>query len=116
MTESLRRFDAYFGIDVEMTKDTVTKERYATCKDQYWESNKEDEQQQEVLPVRSNSNAHPKLDPRGDEWKAIADANRHDIELYEYAEELFREQGRFFEEKNDGKTLQRKFADIIETK
>lgn len=115
MTESLRRFDAYFGIDVDMMKETDTKERYATCRDQYWEKNNDDteeRQQQEVSPVRSNSNVHPKLDPHGDEWRAIADANRHDVELYEHAEKLFTEQGRFFEEKEKKKkegALQRKF-------
>ena len=103
MTESLRRFDAYFGIDVEMLKETETKERYATCKDQYWEKNNGDDteeqqqQQQQQRELKSNSNEHPHLDPSSEEWRAIADANRHDIELYEYAEKLFREQGRFFD-------------------
>ena len=99
-TESLRRFDAYFGIDVEMLKEIETKERYATCKNRFWEKNSGDdteEQQEQEWELKSNSNEHPHLDPHGDEWRAIADANRHDIELYEYAEKLFREQGRFFD-------------------
>ncbi len=89
---------------------------YATCKDQYWEKNNGDdaeedattssrseEQQQQQRELKFNSNEHPHLDPHGDEWRAIADANRHDIELCEHAEKLFREEGDF------STTLQRKF-------
>ena len=100
MTESLRRFDAYFGIDAAMMKDITTKERYARCKDKFWEKTNDADHAEESQhrALKSNSNEHRRLDPSGEEWKAIEDANSLDMELFHYAEILFRKQGRFFQE------------------
>ena len=100
MTESLRRFDAFFGIDAAMMKDTTTKERYAKCKDKFWEKKNDgdDAEESQHRALKSNSNEHRRLDPSGEEWKAIEDANSLDMELFHYAEILFRKQGRFFQE------------------
>ena len=100
MTESLRRFDAYFGIDAAMMKDTTTKKRYARCKDKFWEKKNDADHAEESQhrALKSNSNEHRRLDPSGEEWKAIEDANSLDMELFHYAEILFQKQGRFFQE------------------
>ena len=49
---------------------------------------------------QSNSHKHPKLDPNGETWQVIEQKNRLDIILYEYAIELWHEQGEWMRNEN----------------
>jgi hypothetical protein len=73
MAESLRRFGIYYG----------------------WDSRDEwDDCVQKLSQHGANANPDPKVVPNSTEWTAIAKNNEYDIELYEYALELFEAQGR----------------------
>ena len=78
MEESLDRFDKYYDFD---DGTGVTK----MCSS-------------ELLTKGHGKNVHnhPKLVPGSDDWNILASVNEWDIKLYEYAVDLFEEQGNFF--------------------
>lgn len=75
MEESIRRFGRVFGWDEQAN--------FEPCVGAY-------------TTHPSNSNKHPPLDPEGEEWQMLAEINNYDMQLYEYAVELFKEQGATF--------------------
>ena len=50
----------------------------------------------------SNQNKHTKYTPASEEWKLLEKYNRWDIQLYEYAVELFHNQRKFFGNRLEG--------------
>lgn len=78
MEESIRRFDALMGID----DDTVMNRKHQGCTKLYF-----GERQNKI-----NSNRHPELEKGSPAWEFLAEKNKFDVELYEYALVLFDEQ------------------------
>lgn len=72
MEESIIRFHAYFKLGDENALE-CSRNQFAT--------------------KGSNSHSHPALDQGGETWAVLAKKNALDIRLYEYAQELFEEQG-----------------------
>lgn len=79
MEESLDRFDTFLGVSA-LVSDTQRLER---CR-------------QEGREKVNNSNKHPRLGQDSQEWQQIAAHNQYDIALYEYAVQLFAQQGENF--------------------
>lgn len=77
MAESIERFDQYFGFEA----DEETKK----CQDR-------------LMSGGSNSHSHPKIEPGSPGWNAIAEFNKYDVQLYDYAVALFEEQSKLFED------------------
>ena len=50
--------------------------------------------------LSQNSHGHPKLDETSETWEILAAKNRLDIQLYEFAKELFVEQGKWMKNQN----------------
>jgi len=76
MEGSVERMRQYFGWD----EDELTDEQKG-CIHRY------------AVEEPRNANPHEELDPESEEYRAIRDKNLADIELYEYARQLFQEQG-----------------------
>jgi hypothetical protein len=72
MNVSVRRFGHYFGWD--------DNEKWEHCS-------------REAINRGSNKNPHPTVDEDTSAWKALAEANKYDMELYKHAVRLFRMQG-----------------------
>lgn len=77
MEESIRRFNVVIGID--QSDEDIKK-----CIDKHVGNNKRVEMK--------NSNPHPKVEQDSPEWKALAEKNQLDIQLYDYVVQLFEEQ------------------------
>ena len=77
--ESLRRFETYFGwqLDGEKMEDCHTK-----VLDWSW----------------PQKNKHPPIHEGSEAWKLLKGSNELDVALYHYAENLFREQGEIFKQ------------------
>lgn len=74
MKESVKRFDSYFGFEDGSG-------RFSNCTIKLAGGSK-----------GSNRNTYPKLEPDSVAWQLLAQMNYWDIQLYEYALELFEEQ------------------------
>jgi len=77
MEESIRRFNVVIGID-------QSDEEIKKCMDQNFGNN--------IRVEKKNSNPHPKVEQDSPEWKAFAEKNGLDIQLYDYVVQLFEEQ------------------------
>ena len=82
MGETIRRFHSYFGFE---------NDEALTCSLQNFAA---------AGGSSSNSHKHPKLDPNGATWEVIEKKNSLDIRLYEYAIELWHEQGQWMKNEN----------------
>lgn len=103
MEESIARFDAYFHIQPRNDPETVQ-----SCKNGLLghgssgtggnghESSHKDKVDTSTAakPAKTNSHKHPKVLEGTDDWKLLADINKWDMKLWDYAVELFEEQGR----------------------
>ena len=103
MEESIARFDAYFHIQPRNDPETVQ-----SCKDcllghgssgtggNGYESYHKDKADMSTAakPAKTNSHKHPKVLEGTDDWKLLAKINKWDMKLWDYAVELFEEQGR----------------------
>ena len=76
MEESIVRFHTYFGFGDEVA---------LLCSQQTFASKGSS---------KSNSHSHPKLDEQSETYEILRVKNELDIRLYEYAKELFEEQGK----------------------
>ena len=76
MEESIVRFHTYFGFGDEAA---------LLCSQQTFASKGSS---------KSNSHSHPKLDEQSETYEILRVKNELDIRLYEYAKELFEEQGK----------------------
>lgn len=74
---SVDRFNKYFGYD---NNPPPTKERQ-NCMDNFLKSG-------------SNKNVHAPVDEGGMAWRILRSNNLFDLELYEYALQLYEEQGK----------------------
>mmetsp|Transcript_8235 Transcript_8235/g.12657 ORF Transcript_8235/g.12657 Transcript_8235/m.12657 type:complete len:394 (+) Transcript_8235:208-1389(+) len=84
MEESIYRFDRYFGFhNIERNKE---------CFDNIIHDK----------GSKTNRHEHPKLEPGSSEWKLLAKVNTFDVQLYEYAVELFEEQKSLFNDAEEG--------------
>lgn len=84
MEESIYRFDRYFGFhNIERNKE---------CFDNIIHDK----------GGKTNRHEHPKLEPGSSEWKLLAEINNFDVQLYEYAVELFEEQKSLFNDAEEG--------------
>lgn len=81
MEESVVRFHAYFSFDNDVALQCAL--RQYTSKE---EGSRTEEQ---------NSHSHPELDTKGETYAILAKKNMLDIDLYNYATELFDEQGKW---------------------
>jgi len=81
MEESIVRFHAYFGFGDAGDLDCAVR-NYANGGD------------------LANHHSHPRLDPNGETWKVLERKNGLDIQLYEYAKQLFEEQGMWMKSQN----------------
>lgn len=81
MEESVMRFHAYFSFDNDVALQCAL--RQYTSKE---EGSRIEEQ---------NSHSHPELDTNGETYAILARKNMLDIDLYNYATELFDEQGKW---------------------
>jgi hypothetical protein len=82
MDETIIRFHSYFGFDSNDALNCA-RENYSVAGSSL-----------------TNSHKHPTLNAKGDTWQTIAGKNRLDIILYEYAMELFQEQGEWMKNEN----------------
>ena len=82
MDETIRRFHSYFGFE---------NDEALTCALQNFAA---------AGGLQSNSHKHPKLDPNGSTWEIIEKKNSLDIHLFEYAIELWHEQGQWMKNEN----------------
>ena len=106
MEESIARFDAYFHIQPRNDPETVQ-----SCKNGllghgssgtggngYEKSSDKDAgangSAAAAKPAKTNSHKHPKVLEGTDDWNLLADINMWDMKLWDYAVELFEEQGR----------------------
>ena len=103
MEESITRFDAYFHIQPRNDPETVQ-----SCKNGLLghgssgtggnghESSHKDKADTSTAtkPAKTNSHKHPKVLEGTDDWKLLARINKWDMKLWDYAVELFEEQGR----------------------
>ena len=79
MVESVARFDTYLG-----TEDLIPDgEKIDQCRDL-------------LAQKHENTGKHPKLTEYSEEWRQVAAHNEYDIALYEYAIQLFSEQGSLY--------------------
>lgn len=90
MEESVDRFGAYFGWDLHLDDEDGGRGRAGRCVN-------------EVLGggMRTNHQEHPHAEEGSEEWEALMRANRMDVKLFEYAQGLFEEQGRMFNDDRD---------------
>uniref|UniRef100_A0A7S4HHZ9 Sulfotransferase domain-containing protein n=1 Tax=Odontella aurita TaxID=265563 RepID=A0A7S4HHZ9_9STRA len=93
MDESVQRFESYFGWDRRADPDDKVKSRQRKrCTEN-------------LLHGGANrGQEHPRAEEGSEEWEVLMRANRLDIQLFEYAEGLFEEQGRLFEEEEEDAT------------
>ena len=103
MEESIARFDAYFNIQPRNDPETVQ-----NCKNNLfghgssgtggngYEKNfdKDAKANGPAVAPKTNSHKHPKVLEGTDDWNLLADAHKWDMKLWDYAVELFEEQGR----------------------
>jgi len=82
MNETIHRFHAFFGFENDDAL-TCALRNFAVAGGS-----------------QTNSHKHPKLDPNGDTWQVIAGKNRLDMILFEYALELWQEQGEWMKNEN----------------
>ena len=82
MGETIRRFHSYFGFE---------NDEALTCALQNFAA---------AGGSQSNSHKHPMLDPNGATWQIIEKKNSLDIRLFEYAIELWHEQGQWMKNEN----------------
>lgn len=82
MDETIRRFHSFFGFENEEAL-ACARQKFAVAGGS-----------------QSNSHTHPKLDPNGDTWQIIEKKNMLDIRLFEYAIELWHEQGEWMKNEN----------------
>jgi hypothetical protein len=81
MGESLRRVGLYFGWEHDRSE-------WYGCVGKFTKKG-------------SNSYKHPKVKPGSSAWDAIAEINAYDMELYEYAVEVYENQAALFRKKKD---------------
>jgi len=81
MDETIRRFHSFFGFENDEAL-TCARQNFAVAGGS-----------------QSNSHKHPKLD-HGETWQAIESKNMLDIRLFEYAIELWHEQGGWLQNEN----------------
>jgi hypothetical protein len=77
MRVSVQRFGHYFGTENNGWDDN---EKWKECS-------------RKAINQGSNKNPHPAVDENTSAWKALAEANKYDMELYQLAVDLFRTQG-----------------------
>lgn len=82
MDETIRRFHSFFGFENDEAL-ACARQNFAVAGGS-----------------QSNSHSHPKLDPTGDTWEIIEKKNMLDIRLFEYAIELWHEQGEWMKNEN----------------
>lgn len=82
--ESIHRFNIVMGVN-------ENEKRNIFCMDRFFAKG----------AGKSNSNPHPKVDWRSPVWKLLARQNALDIELYEYAVQIFDEQKTMFVKAHD---------------
>ena len=82
MDETIRRFHSFFGFENDEAL-TCARQNFAVAGGS-----------------QSNSHKHPKLDPNEDTWQVIEKKNMLDIRLFEYAIELWHEQGEWMKNEN----------------
>lgn len=90
MSESLARFDQYFGFSDGVVngwrRRSTTVEEMRECKKGLLQGK-----------TTFNKHKHSKLDRDSNEWKVLEEYHKWDAQLYEYAEELFEIQANLFE-------------------
>ena len=74
-TESARRIYSYFGLKQDGKKWNLCEKRH-------------------LFEGEANSNSHQFVDVETEVWRLLAEKNSLDVQLYEYAVELFEKQGR----------------------
>lgn len=82
MDETIHRFHAFFGFGDDEAL-TCALQNFAVAGGS-----------------QTNSHKHAKLDPNGETWQVIAGKNRLDMILFEYALELWQEQGEWMKNEN----------------
>jgi radical SAM superfamily enzyme YgiQ (UPF0313 family) len=87
MTESIRRFETYFGWSAVDIYHNGNLKPAAECRTKYFDKES---------GGRSNSNKHPPVLPGSEAHKLLSDLNWADIILYENAKALFEEQASLF--------------------
>ena len=87
MTESFRRFEAYFGWSaVDIYRQGMLK-RADECKAKYLDKEK---------GGGANTHSHPPVVPDTEAWRLLAQLNWADIALYQKAQEIYKEQASLF--------------------
>jgi hypothetical protein len=86
MGESIRRFGLYFGWN------SGNEDHHAAQNSWSWNSCRS-----QLTEHGANAFDHPKVEPGSPEWDAIAAWNTYDMELYEYAVQVFERQSVLFE-------------------
>ena len=85
--ESMERIHLYFGLVGDQPvsdNDNMKKQKQATGMKCVKERSS---------GKHSNKNEHETFGPESKEWKLLAQKNQYDMELYEFAKELWKEQG-----------------------
>jgi len=88
--ESIERFEQYFGWDELLLQsaageiDSPILKKHAEC-------------QARLISDKVNGHNHPPLDPKSDIWVELHRRNWFDMELYNFAVELFKNQSKWFD-------------------
>jgi len=91
--ESMERFHSYFGLvdnDTTSTHDGNKQLRGMECVEKFNSGE------------RANANNHAVIMPGDREWDLLAEKNRYDIELFQFANELWDRQGKILENLDHG--------------
>ncbi|KAL3784939.1 hypothetical protein ACHAW5_003619 [Stephanodiscus triporus] len=92
--ESMKRFERFFGWDVDVSRDhNDVVEQRAAPEASRWKNVKDEECRDRLLYWGwINKNKHPTVEEGSTVYRLLESKNRYDIELYMYARQLFYEQ------------------------
>jgi hypothetical protein len=92
--ESMKRFERFFGWDVDVSSDrNDVIEQQAAPEASRWKNVKDEECRDRLLYWGwINKNKHPTVEEGSTVFRLLESKNRYDIELYMYARQLFDEQ------------------------